>query len=219
MGYPSPMQSVSIPVEEGVELEGRLEGSDSGPPVVVCHPHPAFGGTLDAPIVEAIAAALVRAGLLVLRFNFRGIGRSTGTPTGGLVEHRDVRAACAWLRARAAPDLESTLSVVGYSFGGLMAARAIADGERAHRFVTLGLPTTIVGDNLERIAHITAAHRAAPTLHVVGDRDQFCEVDRLRAWAAAVPGTRVDVLPGVSHFPSGAPLDDAVARIVAFLAA
>src|SRR5438477_382290 len=109
---------VDIPVPgEGFSLEGLLEGPSDGGRVVVCHPHPGFGGTMHIPFVVAMARALAAAGLRVLRFNFRGIGGSGGTPTGGLAEDRDVRAACALLRG-AAPET-SGVAIAGYSFGAL----------------------------------------------------------------------------------------------------
>ena len=215
--------SVWIPVDGRFQLEGRLEGPVGGLPVVVCHPHPAFGGTMDTPIVAALAERLAAAGARVLRFNFRGIGRSEGKPTGGLDEHEDVRAACAFLRAPVArgavdPSGPSTeIALAGYSFGGLMAARAIASGERVRRFAALALPTVIVGEDAARVADVIAANRAVPTLYVSGDRDQFSEIDRLQAFAAAAPGTRVEVLPGAGHFPTGPDLDAMLRLATTFL--
>jgi alpha/beta superfamily hydrolase len=60
---------------------------------VVCHPHPAFGGRMDNPLVVALAEACAAAGFSTVRFNFRGLDGSEGTPTGGLAEHEDVAAA------------------------------------------------------------------------------------------------------------------------------
>ena len=227
---------IRIPVPgEGFDLEGRLNGQPGGPCVVVCHPHPAFGGTLDAPLIVALTDALALAGMRVLRFNFRGIGDSGGRPEGGLVEERDVRAACAWLRAQSRSDsaarsetasrsesasrseTETDLAIAAYSFGALMAAKALATGEHARRFAAIGFPTRIIGRDPSRIAHVETALAATPTLFIGGDRDQFCEADRLREWAAAIPQTRIHLIPGADHFPSGAPLTELLDETVSFL--
>lgn len=212
-------RAVTIPVgDEGFSLEGLLEGPADGAPVVVCHPHPAFGGTLDTPIVAALAAALAEAGSATLRFNFRGIGRSGGQATGGRVEERDVMAACAWLRARAGDASHREIALVGYSFGALMSAKALGVGEHARAFVALGLPTVLLDSDEEREQRIARGLAACPALALSGTRDQFSELPRLRAWAAAIPSLELEVLDGIDHFPAGDTLAAVCARIVRFVA-
>ena len=67
---------------------------------VVCHPHPLHGGTMNNNVVYRTAKVLVDAGVAALRFNFRGVGASTGRHAEGVGEEDDVRAALAYLRAR-----------------------------------------------------------------------------------------------------------------------
>src|SRR6185437_16769096 len=67
---------------------------------VVCHPHPQFGGTMHNKVVFRLAAALVEHHIPALRFNFRGVGRSTGAYDEGRGEAEDVRAALDALAAR-----------------------------------------------------------------------------------------------------------------------
>jgi alpha/beta superfamily hydrolase len=167
---------------------------------IVCHPHPAFGGRMHNPLVVALADALDDAGLSTVRFNFRGIDGSGGTPTGGLLEHEDVRAVADYCRAAGA----SRLALVGYSFGALMALEAIARGERPDGFAAVGFPTTIVGDHPDRVARVAGAMQSGvPSLFVAGDQDQFCELPRLRHWLSRAPHAQLVVEPGVDHFPSG----------------
>ncbi|MCU1280588.1 MAG: Alpha/beta hydrolase, partial [bacterium] len=83
---------VRIPVA-GFTLQGEARVVDGAPAAVVCHPHPAFGGRMDSPLVVALADAFAAAGWSTLRFNFRGLEQSEGTPTGGIAEHEDVGAA------------------------------------------------------------------------------------------------------------------------------
>src|SRR5262249_25031278 len=131
----------------------------------------------------------------------------------GLVEHRDVAAACAWLRA----DAGGPIALCGYSFGALMAARAISAGEVATRFAAIAIPTAIIRDHHERIAHVHTAVAAQPTLLIAGTHDQFCEWRELRAWAAATPTATMVPLDGVGHFPTGDALGDLVRRVLDFL--
>src|SRR5512143_487701 len=84
-------------------LEAVLQECDSGPPAfaaLVCHPHPLYGGTLHNKVVHRVAATLHGLGAAVLRFNFRGVGRSAGTFDRGEGELEDARTALAWLRER-----------------------------------------------------------------------------------------------------------------------
>jgi alpha/beta superfamily hydrolase len=127
-----------------------------------------------------------------------------------------VRAVVRWVRASGAPRL----ALVGYSFGALMALRAIADGEPADAFAAFGFPTTIVGDDPDRIADVRRAIAGPiPSLFVSGDADQFCELDRLRGWAHESPTARLDVLAGVGHFPSGPDAERICRRIADFVSA
>lgn len=98
-------------------LEGLLEEPEHEEPreaCLVCHPHPLFGGTMHNKVVYRIARGTRRAGAVVLRFNFRGVGASEGIHDQGAGEVEDARAALGFLRERY-PDLP--YSMAGFSFG------------------------------------------------------------------------------------------------------
>jgi alpha/beta superfamily hydrolase len=98
-------------------LEALLEEPDHREPrmaAVVCHPHPLYGGTMHNKVVYRIARGLRRAGIVALRFNFRGVGRSEGEHANMTGEIEDARAALAYLRERY-PSLPYALA--GFSFG------------------------------------------------------------------------------------------------------
>jgi alpha/beta superfamily hydrolase len=102
-------------------LEALLEEPGDGLPntqlslaAVVCHPHPLFGGTMHNKVVYRMARGLRRAGAVVLRFNFRGVGKSHGVHGNMTGEIEDARAALSYLRTRY-PDLPFALA--GFSFG------------------------------------------------------------------------------------------------------
>jgi len=110
----SPSGRVAIPVGHG-QLEGIVrEASSAVAAAVVCHPHPRGGGTMNNNVVYRAAKALVAGGVTTLRFNFRGVGASTGSYADGIGEEEDVRAALDFLRA-SAPGLP--IWIAGFSFG------------------------------------------------------------------------------------------------------
>ena len=121
-------------------LEAMLEEPEDRPPVfaaVVCHPHPLYGGTMHNKVVHRIARGMRRAGGVVLRFNFRGVGRSEGTHAHGEGEIDDARAAGAWLAGRY-PELPAQLA--GFSFGARVITR-LACREHPSRVIAVGFPT------------------------------------------------------------------------------
>lgn len=200
---------------DGFTLEGEAALVDGAAAVVVCHPHPAFGGRMDNPLVVALADACAAAGLSTLRFNFRGLDGSGGRPTGGLREHEDVAAAVAWAKEQGAPRV----ALVGYSFGALMAARAIGEGADVAACAAVAFPTTILGNDRERVAAVERAlERGLPWLFIGGDADQFCEITRLQRWVAGRGWARNDVLPGRGHFFGGADTQEVCARVARFCA-
>jgi alpha/beta superfamily hydrolase len=128
-------------------LEALLEEPEEGAPrevCLVCHPHPLFGGTMHNKVVYRIARGMRRAGAVVLRFNFRGVGRSEGVHDQGIGELEDARAALGFLRERY-PGLPYSLA--GFSFGSrivmkLGCAVVVPDGEPGPvRVIAAGFPT------------------------------------------------------------------------------
>ena len=124
---------------------GRLEALHEEPDegtrldraVVVCHPHPLYGGTLYNKVVFRLARAARRAHSAVLRFNFRGVGQSAGSYDEGEGEQDDLRAALAYMNDRY-PGLP--LVVAGFSFGARVALRLACRDSRIERIVAAGTP-------------------------------------------------------------------------------
>jgi alpha/beta superfamily hydrolase len=101
--------------------DGRLEGryhhaGESGAPLaLVLHPHPMHGGTMNNRITYAMYQSFQRLGFSVMRFNFRGVGRSQGRYDGGIGEIGDAAAALDWMQM--VNPSSSGLWIAGYSFG------------------------------------------------------------------------------------------------------
>ena len=132
----SPSGRTVIPVAHG-ELEAIVrEPAAPTAAAVVCHPHPQGGGTLNNNVVYRLAKALVDGGAATLRFNFRGVGASTGAYAEGIGEEDDARAAIDFLRARH-PTLP--LWVAGFSFGARVGLSVGARDPRVDKLLGVGL--------------------------------------------------------------------------------
>jgi uncharacterized protein len=177
--------------------------------VVLCHPHPLYGGTMDVPLIVATATALQDAGVATLRFNFRGTGRSEGDHDEGRGERDDARAAVAFLAERSGA---SDLALAGYSFGAMVALAAGAEDARVGRLVAIAPPIASFD-----LSFLVACRR--PKLFIAGDRDAYCPIVGLeRTLAAIAEPCELVRLPGIDHFFMGA--ESEVARhVVRFVAA
>lgn len=173
-----PVTAVSIPCA-GITLEGLLhlpDGDGPAPAVVVCHPHPRYGGDMHNNVVAAAVSGLTERGIAALRFNFRGTGSSGGQHSGGAEEIADVRAALTFLGSR--PEIDgSRLGLAGYSFGAAMALRAAGETPPA-ALALISLPLTMAADAGAALAGIVS-----PVLLLAGDSDHVCPLDELEALA------------------------------------
>jgi uncharacterized protein len=123
-------------------LEAILEEPEELPArsvALVCHPHPLYGGTMHNKVVYRLARGLRRSGAAVLRFNFRGVGRSQGEHDHGVGEADDASIALDWLRARF-PGLPHSLA--GFSFGSRVILRLGCATADASLLIAAGFPTT-----------------------------------------------------------------------------
>jgi uncharacterized protein len=162
---------------------------------VVCHAHPLHGGMMHFKVVFRAAKALQEQGLAVLRFNFRGVGRSEGTHDHGNGEQDDVRAALDELQRRFAA---LPLVVGGFSFGSNMALRVAAADERPRAALAMGFPLRMMeaGSFLDRVR--------VPRLFVQGADDRFASGSEMQALVARLPPPHhLVVVPGADHFFDG----------------
>lgn len=186
---------IEIVTADRLTLEGRwdLPSGEARAAVVLSHPHPLMGGSMDVPLIRTISGHLCDAGVAVLRFNFRGVGDSEGRWSGGAAEIEDLAAAIGVCDA-AHPRLPT--GIAGWSFGAFTALRWQARADDGRRLVGIAPPIGITGG---LALPAPAALPPADRLFVVGDRDQLTAVEELRAYAAAC-GARLEVVPGADHF-------------------
>jgi len=203
----------TIAVSPGLALEAALAlsaGAGAAAGVVVCHPHPLYGGDMDSPVVLAIAQACAGAGLATLRFNFRGVGDSGGVWDEGRSEQDDVRAALAHLQARL--PAAARLALAGYSFGAMMAAAVAGAG---HPLAGLALIAPPLGMRPWQPPATLAVD--GPLLLLAGGADQYCPASALAALGQALPKPTVTILDGVDHFFFGG-MDGLTAAVGAWAA-
>lgn len=194
----------------GVKLEAILrEPRDKNPrgAAVLCHPHPAWGGTMDNRVIYRAAKAVQDAGLAALRFNFRGAGASTGSYDEGVGEKDDVTAAIDWLQGRY-PALPLVLA--GFSFGAWVGLEAGCPDERITACIGLGLPLNFYNFDF-------LMENEKPSLYIVGTLDEFCPMDKLDMFERRLPGTSmVRRIEGAEHF-FASQLEEVQELIVEFL--
>lgn len=196
---------VALDVRGGLRLEAHLtlpENPTAG--LVVCHPHPLYGGDMDNPVVVRVAECAQGAGMAALRFNFRGVGASGGVHAGGEGEQDDVVAALAALRGRL--PAQRPIGLAGYSFGAWVAARVAAAMPDLPALALLAPPL-----GMYDLGFLGSA--PSHTLLVSGSRDQYCPVEALERLGARL-GTGAEIIEGAEHFFFGKlfPLSEVVDR-------
>ena len=186
---------MKIPVSHG-HLEALLKEPEGAPrgAAVVCHPHPLYGGTMHTKAVYRAAQALNDAGLVALRFNFRGVGASTGSYEEGVGEQDDAWAALDWLE-EAYPSLP--IIAGGFSFGSMVGLSVGAEDERVVGLLGLGLPV----ERGEQYDYAFLATAGKPVLVVQGENDEFGSGERVATVISGL-GSHVTLVrvPGADHY-------------------
>ncbi len=182
---------------------GRLEallntGRDDAPyAALVCHPHPAGGGTMHNKVVYHAMKAFASFGLPVLRFNFRSVGLSEGEHDDGIGEQEDVRAALDWLERK----FSRPILFAGFSFGSNVGLRACCGDLRVPGLIGLGLPVRAEGRDY---SYGFLPKCTAPKLFISGDHDQYGPLDVLESVFAGAPEPkRLVWIAGADHFFQG----------------
>ncbi|TDV69947.1 hypothetical protein EC915_102208 [Pseudomonas sp. LP_7_YM] len=147
---------------------------------LICHPNPVQGGTMLNKVISTLQRTARDAGYITLRFNYRGVGASTGSSDMGQGEVDDAEAAANWLREKR-PDLPLTL--LGFSFGGFVAAtlggRLEAKGETlSHLFM--------VAPAVMRIADPSALPQKGPLTLIQPETDEVVDPQLVYAWSDAL---------------------------------
>jgi alpha/beta superfamily hydrolase len=183
----------TVVTSDGIALEAELATPSDGPPragMVLCHPHPQYGGTMRSIVISALFDALPRIGVTCLRFNFRGVENSEGEHDEGRGERLDAIGAIEVLDE----ELASTVPLVltGWSFGGDIALGTVHD--RIAAWFAIAPPLRFHHD-VEAVAH-------DPRLKVLAlaEHDEFRSPASIVETAATWVNTETEIVGGASHF-------------------
>jgi alpha/beta superfamily hydrolase len=201
---------VNVPSPLG-HLEGILkpeeEGSQPRYVSIVCHPHPLYGGTMHNKVVFKVAQTLHGMNIPALRFNFRGVGRSSGTYDEGRGEADDVRYALEFM-SRRYPGVPAIIA--GFSFGAFVGIRVAAVDDRVQVMIGLGTPARWFGDD-------TLQGCYKPKLFIHGTQDELAPYEQTQRWFEQVPPPKSMIaIPGADHFFQNR-LDEVQAIIIGFV--
>jgi uncharacterized protein len=183
----------TVTAADGCVLEAELAPASTAAPrcgMVLCHPHPQYGGTMRSIVIGALFAALPDAGVTCLRFNFRGVEGSAGAWDDGRAERTDARAAVGALASELPAG--TPLILAGWSFGADMALSVLDPAVAA--WLAIAPPLRFVD------ASESPGADERPKLLALAEHDEVRDpaeiVDITSEWRA----TEIDVIPGASHF-------------------
>jgi alpha/beta superfamily hydrolase len=182
--------------------DGRLEGRyhhgslPNAPIALVLHPHPQYGGTMNNKVVYNIFHAFVRRGFSVLRFNFRGVGRSQGSYDHGQGELSDAASALDWMQTYNANATDCWIG--GFSFGAWIAMQLLMRRPEIAGFISVAPPA-----NLFDFAFLAPCPSSG--LIIQGTADELVpepDVAKLAARLASQRDIRIEyrTIPGATHF-------------------
>ncbi len=199
---PAPLREIAGPAGRLEALLDEPATAELRAAVVFAHPHPQYGGTMHTKIVYQAAKALSRIGCAVLRFNFRGAGRSEGAFSDGPGEMDDFSAALDVMAARygAAP-----LWAGGFSFGSWIALTCGAADPRVSTLIGIAPP-------LARYDFAAVRGSDKPKFFIQGERDEICPLKQMREfYAQCAEPKELVVIDAADHLFDGKVLEAAEA--------
>lgn len=172
---------VSLFSSDGLRLEGRLTRGSPDRGVVLCHPHPLYGGSMLTPVIMTVEQAFQEAGYTTLAFNFRGVGGSEGAHGEGRAELADVTGALTYL-GETLGGRPQKFAVAGYSFGSFVGAMAAAADRRVGFYLGVALPLDHYDFGFLRQA-------VCPMALIGATRDEHCDAARFETLYLSLPAT------------------------------
>jgi len=178
------------------ELESLLEipAKPANPPcVILCHPHPRYGGNMFDTLINRISTYLLDSGIATLRFNQRGVGMSSGEPGDGPEELKDTQSVVNMTTIN--PKIDgSRLGIVGYSFGAWMALESSLRSNSIKSLVSIACPQN-------KFAQYGTVQITQPKLLILGDRDHDFTIGQFRFLSNRMSEPkRTEVITGADHF-------------------
>ena len=197
---------------------GRIEGRyqpgrvENAPIAIILHPHPQFGGTMNNQVVYDLYYMFVKRKFAVLRFNFRGVGRSQGLFDHGQGELSDAASALDWLQSFN-PDARSCW-IAGFSFGAWIGMQLLMRRPELDGFISIAPPA-----NLYDFSFLAPCPSSGLILH--GDRDAVVPTDAVKGLVERLKtqkGIVIDhqTVAGANHFFENK-VEEAVDRVAEYV--
>ncbi len=181
---------------------GRLEGryappkSDTAPLALILHPHPKAGGHMNNPVAVQLYHLFMKRGFAVLRFNFRGVGKSQGEFDSGIGELADAASALDWLQTT--NPTASQCWVAGYQFGAWIGMQLLMRRPETDGFISVSPPT-----NVYDFSFLAPCPASGLILHGSGDTVATPpEVERVVAKLRTQKGISIayELVEGANHY-------------------
>jgi len=186
---------VSFPSSE-LFLEGIVaipEGAGPFPAVIVCHPHPLYGGSMDNNVVCNLSEALTQASLASFKFNFRGVGGSQGEFGQGIGEREDVEAAISFISTVKEVD-SKRIGLAGYSAGAGFALPVGFNDARIRALAAVSPPLPMFDFDF-------LISCPKPKLLISGSRDNLIPADQFLEFCQNLPEPKeYESIEGADHF-------------------
>ncbi|MCS6874489.1 MAG: alpha/beta fold hydrolase [Pyrinomonadaceae bacterium] len=187
-----PKGNLFIPAPHG-RLEAILKEpkQETKGAALIAHPHPLGGGTMHNKVVFRTASAFLEAGFAALRFNFRGVGLSTGMHDHGQGEKEDVSTALSYL-AKRYPN--KNIIFAGFSFGSRFGLEAVYEDSKIKALISIGTP-------VDKYDYSFLLNCNKPILFIHGDKDEFGSLENLQKLYLSLPcPKKLVVFENCGHF-------------------
>jgi alpha/beta superfamily hydrolase len=162
------------------------------PAVVLCHPHPVYGGSMDNNVILSVSLALVKKSVIAFMFNFRGVGGSQGSFGGGTAEQEDVASAISWIISQPETD-NKRVGLSGYSFGAVVALPVACADDRVGAAALISMP-----HGKSQISQLKSCPK--PKLLICGTNDMIVPLEQAQLMnrEAAEP-KQFELISGADH--------------------
>jgi len=179
-----------------IKLEAELFLSKLGTEnvlILICHPHPQYGGNMFNNVVSGVFNKLVRNDISCIRFNFRGVGRSTGSHSNGTGELSDVHACIDFLINERKCE---KIYLCGYSYGAAIGCSAVGYSDKIVGYISISFPWGFMGSKYKEFSQTSK-----PKLFIQGDKDTVAHYENFQEnFDYYLNPKKKKIIEGADHF-------------------
>jgi len=179
-----------------IELEAEYFPSKNypkNPAVIICHPHPQYGGNMFNNVVSGVFNKLINNDITCLRFNFRGVGKSTGNHSGGPGELSDVKTCIDFLINE---KNHQRIIICGYSYGATIGCSAINYSDKVIGYISISFPWDFMGSKYRELSQSNK-----PKLFIQGNQDTVALYERFEENYSYYLAPKLSkIIDGADHF-------------------